>query len=106
MDGAQFHSENPFFCLHCGTLLPQPRDSADVQCPRCKATRPVAGTWHMSTLPLLRPKVSLTRPLVSDFQGVKILSKSREFAFQKPKFNTHVDPEGASSGAKVRLRVA
>jgi hypothetical protein len=41
--------------------------------------------------------------LAVDFEGTKTVTVSREFAFQKPKFDTRVDEEIETKGAKVRL---
>eukprot|EP00052_Salpingoeca_macrocollata_P009068 m.71635 g.71635 ORF g.71635 m.71635 type:complete len:85 (+) comp16913_c0_seq1:53-307(+) len=61
---AVFETDDISFCTECGTLLPTVTSST-VQCPRCKATRSA-----------------------TDFLGVMTYTHSREFAFQKPKFNT------------------
>eukprot|EP00039_Didymoeca_costata_P004725 m.75764 g.75764 ORF g.75764 m.75764 type:complete len:118 (+) comp12521_c0_seq2:109-462(+) len=53
------------FCAECGTLLPTPGAKDVFSCPRCNEQHRAA-----------------------DFEGIKITSKTRPYAFQKPKFNT------------------
>jgi len=82
MEGGQGHqcfvNSNPDFCDECGTLLPIPGAEHMVVCNRCGFRR------H-----------------ASDFEGIKSHSVSREYAFQKPKFNTRVDERVEGGGATV-----
>eukprot|EP00037_Helgoeca_nana_P002340 m.33221 g.33221 ORF g.33221 m.33221 type:complete len:139 (+) comp12512_c0_seq2:116-532(+) len=77
-----FETGDPDFCPHCGTLLITDGaihgDTASVECPRCRAPVPVVV-----------------------FEGVPITSTSREFAFQRPKFDTRVKEASASEGTKT-----
>eukprot|EP00040_Diaphanoeca_grandis_P012984 m.65685 g.65685 ORF g.65685 m.65685 type:complete len:124 (+) comp23590_c0_seq2:221-592(+) len=66
------------FCGECGSLLPEAITSSHVTCDRCKVTIPAAS-----------------------LEGVKLISVSREYAFQKPKFDTNVKIAKKAIGAKT-----
>eukprot|EP00045_Choanoeca_perplexa_P000142 m.13119 g.13119 ORF g.13119 m.13119 type:complete len:97 (-) comp10098_c0_seq1:19-309(-) len=76
---AAFKTSASCFCTVCGTILSTPGQSDAVICGRCGAALPI-----------------------SLFMNVKVESKSREFAFQKPKFNTS-KPQGNTDATVSNL---
>ncbi len=60
------------FCRECGTLLPQPGATDIVECNRCGYRMKLEGYGSQSCS-------------FAEFFGVKVTTRSRQYAFQKPK---------------------